>query len=54
VNLLRAFCTILEHFFWDFFNYFSEIERENGAVPVQNTDTAPHYLLLISNLFASP
>jgi hypothetical protein len=34
VNLLRAFCIHLEHYFPDFFNFFSTIERENGAALV--------------------
>jgi hypothetical protein len=41
VNLLRAFCIILEHFFQIFLNIFSQIEHEKGAEPVQNTETAP-------------
>jgi len=43
VNLLRAFCILLGHFFEDFLNIFSEIERENGAVQVYRP-VPPHFL----------
>jgi len=43
VNLLRAFCIHLEHYFPDFFNYFSKIERENGAALVYRP-VPPHSL----------
>jgi hypothetical protein len=43
VNLLRGFCIILGPFFPDIFNYFSEIERENGAALVYRP-VPPHSL----------